>query len=44
VPEEERAEVRETAFKMAREVDEETGGMWGLEEWARGLSTDGVTD
>jgi len=32
-PSEERAEARETALEMAREVDEATKGLWGLEEW-----------
>ena len=40
VLEEERAEARETALEMAKEVDEATGKALGLEEWVRERTTD----
>ena len=33
---EERAKTREMAVTMAKEIDEETGKRWGLEEWVSG--------
>ena len=33
---EERAEAREIALTMAKEIDEVTGGVWRLEEWVSG--------
>jgi tetratricopeptide (TPR) repeat protein len=40
VPEEERVGARETALGVAKEVDEATDGIWGLEEWVRETTTD----
>jgi len=40
VPEEERAEARETVLEMVKEVDEATGGVRGLEEWVQETTTD----
>jgi len=31
-----RAEAREMALTMAKEIDEVTGGVWKLEEWVSG--------